>query len=1357
MPAAEWLLDNFYLIEEQIRTAKRHLPKGYSRELPRLSTGLSAHLPRVYDLAFEAISHGDGRIDAETLSRFIAAYQTVTPLKVGELWAFPIMLRLALIENLRRVGARIAASTIERNRASAWADQMMEVALHDPKSLILVIADMARSSPPLVSSFVAELARRLQGHSAALALPLTWVEQCLAESGLSIEQMVQLGTQEQAGVQVSISNTIGSLRFLGSMDWRDFVESMSIVEKKLREDPGGLYGRMDFSTRDRYRHVIEEIAKGSPLSESEVARKAIQLAHEGASSAGGKSGDDERGAHVGYYLVDKGRPRLERAARMRLSIGQIAQRVGRRAPLLFYLGTIAVITATLTVELVAEAHADGVDGAMLVLLGILLTLASSQLAVSMVNWLATLIVTPQPLPRMDFSEGLPPQTRTLVVVPTLLTSPADISDLVEALEVRFLANRDEHVYFGLLTDFVDAPAENLPEDVSLVALARQGIEALNQKYAEPVGDDRNDPPNHFFLFHRPRRWNAQERRWMGFERKRGKLADLNALLRGDGRDRFSLVVGNIAALADTKYVITLDTDTQLPRDSARQFVGVMAHPLNRARFGRGRNARRSSARDRGLRHPPAARRREPPRRESLALRAPARRRHRARSLYPRRLRRLSGRLRRRLVHRQGDLRRRCVRARVERTPSRQPDPEPRPDRRLLRALGPLERCPALRGASVDVSGRHEPPASLDPRSTGSSRRGSSRAFRARVRAAWPIRCRRCRSGSCSTTCGEASSHRRSRCCCCSAGPRFPTRRCGRSSCSRSCCCPGSAPSSWSRGRSRKKHHRSSISPRRHPLPGATQRKTLLTLAFLPYEAVVNSGRDRAHVVADARHAPPVARVEPVGDGGSGAPHRNRGRAPRVVRLGRIDVVRPGACRHGSHRVGHVGLSRTGGCDADPRAVARLAGPRVVGEPAAASREANLATGDVEFLREARAPHVGLLRNVRRSGGPWLPPDNEQEHPVAVVAHRTSPTNMGLSLLANLTAYDFGFIPAGQLIERTGNALATMSALERHEGHFYNWYDTQSGKPLPPLYVSSVDSGNLAGHLMTLRSGLTAVADDGIIDVRWFEGLSDTAQVLVEAIGGSTPAPLSRLLRDLGAAYDSRPATIAAARQWLDRIGAGVSEVAVRARAQVANLPEPLASNAHVPAGEAAFWTEALVRQCRTMQEELALLAPWSALAPVPDELGVLTTLRGIPTLREVAALEEHCVPFRSRGARRAPRESVRRRPMARSRARSEPGARARESPRSSGSRSCAMRWREWTTSSSTIGPGICSPSAITLPSGGGTQAITICSPRKRALRASSASPRASCRRRTGSRWGACSRASAASGCSCRGADRCSST
>ncbi len=537
-PAGEWLLDNFYLIEEQIRTAKRHLPKGYSRELPRLLNGPSAGLPRVYDLALETISHGDGRVDPEGLSSFIAAYQTVTPLNLGELWAIPIMLRIALIENLRRVAVRIATDRIDRNLADYWADQMTEIAEQDPKSLILVIADMARSNPPMVSSFVAELTRRLQGQGPDLALPLTWIEQRLAESGWTSKELVQSENQQQAADQVSMSNSIGSLRNLGAMDWRVFVETLSVVEQTLRQDPGGVYSKMDFFTRDRYRHVIEEIAKSSRDSESQVARQAIQLAREGATRKGG----DDRTAHVGFYLIDKGLAQLEGTVERRRSLFKALGRVSRRFPLLLYVGTIMLVTAITTGSFLAKAQADGLSGWILGLIGILSLLGASHLAIALVNWLATLLVRPQPLPRLDFSKGIPRESSTLVVVPTMLTSPQNIAALLEALEVRFLANRDENLHFGLLTDFRDAPEETQPEDELLVNLAQQGIEELNEKYRSSKGDM-------FCLWHRPRRWNPSERIWMGYERKRGKLADLNSFLRGGSRDCFAVVVGDDGSLS----------------------------------------------------------------------------------------------------------------------------------------------------------------------------------------------------------------------------------------------------------------------------------------------------------------------------------------------------------------------------------------------------------------------------------------------------------------------------------------------------------------------------------------------------------------------------------------------------------------------------------------------------------------------------------------------------------------------------------------------------------------------------------------------------------------------------------------
>ncbi|MDQ1336094.1 MAG: cyclic beta,2-glucan synthetase, partial [Thermodesulfobacteriota bacterium] len=572
-PAGEWLLDNFYLVEEQIRIAKKHLPKGYSKGLPRLKKGPSSGLPRVYDIALETISHGDGRVDLENLSSFVAAYQNFTELKLGELWAIPIMLRLALIENLRRVATRIAADRIDRNLADHWADRITETAEGNPSDLILVIADMARSKPPMVSSFVAELTRRLQGQGPALALPLTWIEQQLSESSQRIEHLVQAENQQQAADHLSISNSIGSLRFLAAMDWRKFVEAMSVVEQTLAEDPVGAYSRMDFDTRDQYRHVVERIGKRSLVNEHEVARTAIRLARKG---EGGADGDD-REKHVGFYLIGKGLALFEESVGVRLSANEAIRKAMRRFPLAFYLGAICTLTVIFAGFLLAEAHSHGVQGVRLGLIGIVSLFSVTQLAIALVNWLTTRLMTPHPLPRMGFSKGIPPEASALVVVPTMITSPEGIEHLMEALEVRFLANRGENLRFALLTDFRDANEETMPDDEPLLLLARQRIEELNQKYRV----SKNDA---FFLFHRPRRLNPQDHIWMGYERKRGKLAELNSFLRGGPRECFPLIVGHTDGLEKVKYIITLDTDTQLPRDVAWQLVGAMAHPLNLPRY-----------------------------------------------------------------------------------------------------------------------------------------------------------------------------------------------------------------------------------------------------------------------------------------------------------------------------------------------------------------------------------------------------------------------------------------------------------------------------------------------------------------------------------------------------------------------------------------------------------------------------------------------------------------------------------------------------------------------------------------------------------------------------------------------------
>ncbi len=1187
-PAGEWLLDNFYLIEEQIRTAKRHLPKGYSRELPRLLNGPSAGLPRVYDLALETISHGDGRVDPENLSSFLTAYQTVTTLKLGELWAIPIMLRLALIENLRRVAARIAADRTDQNHADYWADQMTEIAESDPKSLILVIADMARSNPPMVSSFVAELTRRLQGQGPALALPLTWIEQRLAESGWTIKKLVEAENQQQAADQVSMSNSIGSLRFLGAMDWRAFVETLSVVEQTLRTDPHGVYGQMSFATRDRYRHVVEKIAKSSPHSESEVARQAIQLAHEGAA----KNGGDDRTAHVGFYLIDKGLAQLEPAVARRRSFLEALCRVGCRFPLLLYVGAITLLTVIVGGSFLAEAQAGGVSGWPLALIAILALLGASHLAIALVNWLATLLVTPKPLPRLDFSTGIPAASRTLAVVPTMLTSPQSLTALIEALEVRFLANRDEHLHFGLLTDFRDADAETLPQDEPLLKLARQGIEALNEKYRNPKGDI-------FFLFHRPRRWNPRERIWMGYERKRGKLAELNSLLRGGSRECFSLIVGATAVLSGVKYVITLDTDTQLPRDSAWQLVGAMAHPLNRAHYDEGKQR---VCEGYGILQP------------RVAVSLPGTNRSRYAQLwgsdpgidpYTQAVSDVYQDL-----FQEGsfigkgiydvDAFEQALHGRF-------------PENRIL-SHDLLEGCYARAGLLSDVQLYEEYP----------SRYSADVSRRHRwIRGDWHI-ARWLLPG----VPGPGPHLQKNPLSGLSRWKIFDNLR-------RSLVAPALTlllllgwtvlPSAWFWTLSVigiiliPSLMSSLLDMFRKPgdvllgqhLAGIGRSTVLhlaqaaFTLVCLPYEAFFSLDaiiRTGVRILITHKR---LLEWNPSGD--SGRPGRGE-----LVGSYQTMWVAPLIALAATT---YLALSRPAGLwVAGPILGLWLASPAIawwISRPLL-RRAARLTADQTLFLQKIARKTWAFFETFVGPEDHWLPPDNYQEHPVARVAHRTSPTNMGLALLANLSAYDFGYISAGRLVERTANALHTMATLERHRGHFYNWYDTQSLQPLLPIYISTVDSGNLAGHLLTLRAGLLALPDQPILGGRWFDGLNHTFRIVVDAAAGATPAPLAQLHKDMASAAEAPPATLAAARLCLEGLAAS-------AEAMVRSLDAD-------PESQVRWWTQSLLRQCRDGLDELTFLAPWTSLPASPGNLGELPGIGEIPTLRQLARLEVDLLP-----------------------------------------------------------------------------------------------------------------------------------
>ena len=1185
-PAGEWLLDNFYLIEQQIRTARRHLPKGYSQALPRLLKGPSAGLPRVYDLALETISHGDARVDPESLSGFVEAYQTVTALKLGELWAIPIMLRLALIENLRRVAAELAAERIDRNLADSWADKMTEVAEKDPKNLILVIADMARSNPPMVSSFIAELARRLQGQGPALALPLTWIEQRLSESGSTIEQLVRSENQRQATDQVSISNSIASLRFLDATDWREFVETMSIVERTLRGDPQGVYGKMSFATRDRYRHVVEKIARKSKSSEGEVADKAVQLARESWNEKESRTG------HVGFYLVGEGREALERSVAMRWSITRSLRTISQYRSLLLYLGVIAVATALFTKILIVKAHANGTRGSTLAIFGIFIFVAASQFVVTLVNWLMTKLAIPDLLPRMDFSQGIPIDLRTMVVVPTLLTTAESAGDLVEALEVRFLANRNDHVHFCLLTDSGDADHEGTPEDDTLLDIAQTGIANLNKKYSSAEADT-------FFLFHRPRRWNPVEKIWMGYERKRGKLEALNSFLRGRPGDHFSRIVGRTAVLRSIRYVITLDTDTQLPRDSVVEFVGAMAHPLNQPVY---EKAKQRVTAGYGILQPRVAASLEGTNRSRYArlwggepgidpyTRAVS-------DVYQD-------------IFGEGsfigkgiydvDAFERALGGRF-------------PENRIL-SHDLIEGCYARSGLLSDVQLYEDYPATYEadvarrhrwirgdwqiarwilPRVPGPERRALKNPLS--VLSRWKI----------------VDNLRRS------LVPAsvvllllFSWLRLSPAWGWTLVILAMAFVPIWFSSVLELFQKPEDVAPRQHLAEvlrsfGRHSAQGLLAFACLPYEAYFSLD---AILRATWRMLFSHRRLLEW----NASTEHNHKRESGLAESFRRMWAAP-ACALATVIV--LSMKRPLSLAiAAPILLIWFASPTIswwISRPR--KRDAvSLSVEQTVFLRKLARKTWSFFENFVTAEDHWLPPDNYQENPVSSIAHRTSPTNMGLALLANLSAYDFGYLTAAQLLQRTGQAFQTMKSLERHQGHFYNWYETQTLKPLPPLYISTVDSGNLVAHMLTLEPGLAGLADKKILAPRLFGGLLDTLEVFRHVVNDAasqdtnpTKAAIlqaSELMKELDGLCAFPPTTLSAVHTCLEQLVSTTAGI----RDSFKDLPE----------SRAMWWSDALVRQCQAALEDLTFLVPWTLVTHPPDLNG--SPLNKIPTLRELA-------------------------------------------------------------------------------------------------------------------------------------------
>ncbi len=1188
--AAEWLLDNFYLIEEQIQIARRHLPRGYSRELPRLRNGPSAGLPRVYDIVHELISHTDAQVDAESLHLFLGAYQTVTPLKLGELWAVPIMLRLALIETLRVVASRLSLARKDRDLADRWVDRLEETAEENPSHLVVVVAEMAKANLPVSSSFVTEFYQRMSRQNSAVQMARSWLEQRLTEHGLSLDHLVHQEGQSQAADQVSVSHAIASLRFLSATDWRTFVENESLVERTLRDDPAEVYRTMDFATRDRYRHSVEAIARHGRLSEIEVAQEAVRRA----ADAAGDKGCDHRTAHVGYYLIDKGQPLLERAAEVRWPWRIFLEHTIHRFPLWFYVGGISVLSLLGAAALLFEARRLGVSDRNLLWLAPVLFLCASQLAVSLLNWLSNLVVNPHLLPRLDFSAGIRADCRTMVVVPTMLTSHEAVERLVETLEIHYLSNRDPNLVFALLTDFGDATTETMPADEALLEEVRTGVEALNQKYD-------TDRQNIFFLFHRPRRWNPVEELWMGYERKRGKLAEFNALLRGRAADRFSAIVGDTSILPGIKFVITLDTDTQLPRESAHQLVGAIAHPLNRPQFD---EAKGIVTEGYGILQP----------RVGVSLPSAGR------SWF---VRLFAGEVGidpytratsdvYQDVFQEGsfigkgiydvDAFERAVAGRF-------------PENTVL-SHDLIESVHARSALISDVELYEEYPSRYDADINRRHRwiRGDWQI------AQWLL-------------------------------PRVPGAD------ARRIANPLSGLSQWKifdnlrrslvpaallvllvgdwiwlpelggvgfllvlaivlipglLGSAVELFHR----PEELPLSmhllkvarsfGRHLGQVLLTIAFLPYDAIVSLdaiGRTLLRLLLTRKR---LLEWQTASDAERNA-HTDLVGFYATMWIAPLVAVISGVFIQMHPATGlWTALPILGLWCAAPWIAWRISQPITPARPL-------LSLPQRAFLHRTARITWRFFETFVNAGDNWLPPDNYQEEPTAIVASRTSPTNIGLALLANLTATDFGYLSIGGLIRRTQDTFASLQKLERHRGHFYNWYDTRTLRPLQPLYVSSVDSGNLAGHLLTLAPGLTELSDQFIFSPQVFSGLRDTAKILEDL---KVPdLDLKAVEAELKHLPDTLPERFTALQRLRDTVE------------RLAASPPPRATD------DARWWLSALERNTRDHLDDLLHLAPWLALPPRPADLRVTPKLRDAlagleqtPTLHDVAELSQSLCP-----------------------------------------------------------------------------------------------------------------------------------
>jgi len=1038
----DWLLDNFHLVASEIQAVRQNLPRGFYRGLPKLALRELAGEARVYAMAEELIRHSDSRLDRQQLIRFMSSYQTVAPLTVGELWAWPSILKMALLENLRRLAEEILEARQARNAADAYVARIDAEGHGRPPQMSAV----------LHTAFVVQILHRLREYGPRLAVVRDAVDTHLAAQSMTPEDAIRGEHQRQAAAQVSVANVITSLRLCSTLDWSQYFEAVSLVERTLQNDPADVYEKMDFLSRDRYRQAVEQLAGKTGEAQLGVALRVIESARQAVESGQG----DDRATHVGYHLIGKGRRGLEIDVAYRPTLSRRIWRIVFAHVTAVYFGSIGLLTALLAALGFAYIHQSGGPPWALVSGLLLLLLPASEVAIAFVQLLAARWAPPLRLPRLDFMEGIPDESRTMVIVPTLLTSARGAASLVEHLEVLALGNLDPNIHFAILSDFTDAPSQEMPQDEEIVSAARAGIEELNARYGEGRAD-------RFYLFHRTRLWNPAEGTWMGWERKRGKIEEFNRLLRGATDTSFSVTVGDLSVLPGVRYCITLDSDTRLPRNAAKKLLGIIAHPLNRPRYDRKRGRVTEGY---GILQP----------RVSVTKSSAAG------SLFARIYAGHTGvdpyttavsdtyqdLFQEGIFTGKGLYDVDAFMAALE---------DKVPENALL-SHDLFEGLFARTALVTEVEVVDDYPTSVLTHARRQHRwvRGDWQILE------WLLPFVPSRVG-----------RRRNRLPFLSRWKIFDNLR-------RSLVAPATLalllwawllapgnPSVWTAAVLAALAfplYPLLFSTAAGPRPQQTWRVFLraawedgraavaqvtLQLAFLAQHA-----DERVHAIALTLLRLAVTRRRLL---------EWEAAAAHAARLGVL--TKWAYARRFLEEMSASPLIAVAALllawayrpaalvTASPMLALWFAAPLLaylLSQPMPA-RRIELGEEDRRFLKLVARKTWTYFEKFMGPEDHGLPADNFQETPEPKVAHRTSPTNIGMGLLSTLAAHDLGFIETEELVSRVDTTLTTLEGLERFEGHLMNWYDTESLAPLAPRYVSTVDSGNLAAALMVLAEGL----------------------------------------------------------------------------------------------------------------------------------------------------------------------------------------------------------------------------------------------------------------------------------------------